>query len=235
MPISPLHFKRLFFVYLAFMVARADAATIAWGVLEGGGTASGDSWDVSFLPKNGNPLEVSPGWFVYPNLVSSATKDGTRVSLSGNPDGIVLAYGDSWVRLEEGDLVDASSTRNRSSYFLHGWLDGSGPSIDGYDVRADDPIEAPYSSAFTFYLGFATGAENDTAPDMTDNWSHVYYGWARFVYARGTISLVNSALNTEGGGIYVGTDRTTAVPEPASGALALLGALPLLRRRRAVR
>ncbi len=63
----------------------------------------------------------------------------------------------------------------------------------------------------------------------------LFFGFLALMVARGTISLVNSELNTEGGGIYVGTDRTTAVPEPASGALALLGALPLLRRRRAVR
>ena len=214
------------------LICEATAASVAWGVLEGGGAASGDSWNASFLPKNGDPLEVSPGWFVYPNLVITATKDQMRVSLSGNPDRIVLAYGDSWVRMEEGALVDASTTRNQSSYFLHGWLDGSGENIDGYDIRADDPISAPYYSSFTFYLGFATAAENVTAPNLIDNWSHVYYGWARFSYNRGAISLVDSALNADGGGIYVGTDRTTPVPEPASGALALVGAVLFLRRKR---
>ncbi len=61
----------------------------------------------------------------------------------------------------------------------------------------------------------------------------LFFGFLALMVARGTISLVNSALNTEGGGIYVGTDRTTAVPEPTTAGLLLAGALLLLPRRRA--
>jgi hypothetical protein len=99
---------------------------------------------------------------------------------------------------------------------------------DGF-TAADQSITDDYDSVFRFYLGFAiAGTDTATGEALQSN---VYYGWAQFEYSDGEISVVSSALNTTGGGIYAGTDRTTSVPEPASGALALLGAVLLLRRR----
>ena len=92
------------------------------------------------------------------------------------------------------------------------------------------PLPPPNNSTFDFYLGFATAAE------YTGSWAdpskYVYYGWAQFTYSKGTITLVNSALNTEGGGIYAGTGITTPVPEPATGILSFLGMVLLLHHRR---
>ena len=63
------------------------------------------------------------------------------------------------------------------------------------------------------------------------DWSDVYYGWALFEYSYGRLTLVDSALNTGGGGIYAGTSITVPIPEPSSWALAALGVAALLRRR----
>ena len=221
--------KKMLALLLAVGAVRSFGAPVEWGILEGGGHWEGSVWTGCFLPMDGEPYEVISGVFLYPNIVINVTKTGNRATISGDPENIVTAYGDSWVRTSKEALVDASTTRNQSSYFLHGWIDGIG---DDYDLRADDPIDAPYNSTFQFCLGFATAGEYVPEDYPYDPWKYVYYGWATFKYSQGTITLVDSALNTEGGGIYADTGRTTPVPEPSSAAFAVLGVALLLRRRR---
>lgn len=214
-------------VFAAFCVC-SFAAPVEWGILDGGGQTTDGVWEGQFLPTNG-PNEILQGIYVYPNISITAEKNGKMgVIITANPEEIVLAYGDNWVNVAEGELIDASTTRNQEHYFLHGWLDDG---ADGtYNPRADDPITAPYNSTFDFYLGFATAAEYTGS--WADPWKYVYYGWAQFTYSKGTITLVDSALNTEGGGIYAGTGITTPVPEPATGILSFLGILLLIRPRK---
>ena len=214
---------------LAVFCVYSSAAPVEWGIIEGGGSTTDGVWVGQYLPKDVTPYEILQGLYVYPNINLTAAKNGKMgVIITADPEMIVTAYGDNWVQVEEGGLVDASTTRNQDHYFFHGWLDDGAD--ETYTPRADDPITAAYNSTFDFYLGFATAAEY--AGSWNDPWKYVYYGWAQFTYSNGTITLVDSALNTEGGGIYAGTGITTPVPEPATGLLSFLGILLLLRPRK---
>ena len=51
------------------------------------------------------------------------------------------------------------------------------------------------------------------------------FGWAELENVQGTIELLNSALEYQGGGIYAGTQTIIPTPEPSELALAALGTL----------
>ncbi len=139
-----------------------------------------------------------------------------------------LLYGSNWVLAEAGMLADAATTRNQDSYFLNGWMDGN------LDYSGTDSLECFYGQTFDFYLAFAAGREGDYDEQGVSLDREVWYGWVQIQYSRGTLSVLRSALCTDPNvGIYVGTDRTTSVPEPAVAGIELAGALLLLRRRKA--
>ncbi len=73
-----------------------------------------------------------------------------------------------------------------------------------------------------FYLGFWLG---DT-PGGVDS----IYGWVALVYDGTTLTLVDSAAETSGVGIYAGT--YTPIPEPNTACLALTGLAVLVTGRR---
>jgi hypothetical protein len=75
-----------------------------------------------------------------------------------------------------------------------------------------------------FYLGFYTGHTNG-APLGT--YSDPVFGWAEFVNNQGVIQMLDSALEAEGGGIYVGTQTIIPIPEPGVVSLSACGALIL--------
>ena len=217
--------NKLTVVALCMPTGRIVAASVAWGILSMNDAT--ETQPGSLMPVEGSPISVASGEFVYPNAMITLSKTGVnKVTITADPNAIVAAYGDSWVLVEEGELVDESTTRNADSYFLHGWIDGQ---EDDWDLRADVPVVLPARSSNRFYLGFAT-ASSESHPQY--DWTDVYYGWALFEYSGGRLSLVDSALNVDGGGIYAGTAVTVPIPEPAAGALAALGAVALLRRRR---
>ena len=56
------------------------------------------------------------------------------------------------------------------------------------------------------------------------------YGWAELLYDGTTISVVSSATERTGLGIYAGTG--SAIPEPTTAGLLLIGAMGLAWRRR---
>ncbi len=75
-----------------------------------------------------------------------------------------------------------------------------------------------------FYLGFWLDADAGGAPSDI-------YGWAALRWDGAALTLVDSAAETTGVGIYAGT--YDAIPEPATAGLLLAGiAAALLRRRR---
>ncbi len=216
---------------VAFLAVSGQAATVEWGIL------TGPDWQYDSGERHWRGLVTAPencrmstGDVICPwlSLIGNRSADNARIVLSAEETS-VLEYGDNWVRMNEGDLVDAT-IQDADTFFLHGIAD---PVSGAYDVHSDYTIEGMFASSFQFYLGFATSVciEKFDESGMFDQ--HIYYGWAQFEWKNGVLSLVNSAINLEGGGIYAGTDRTTPVPEPSTAMLALAGLALLIKRRRA--
>ena len=89
-----------------------------------------------------------------------------------------------------------------------------------------DNITAEYGSLLldydqSIYLGFRLGGA-DYSPDIE-------YGWAQLYFDGDAVSVLSSATERTGLGIYAGTG--TAIPEPATAGLLLIGAVGLAWRR----
>ena len=171
----------------------------------------------------------NPGVLVDFYISFTVTKTTKPLKVHIAPDTNLLELDgpeSNWILANEGDLVNESTSRHLDSYFFHTGLD------DG-QYSGSGSIDRSYGGTYQFYMGFATGLPEWWLEESGDLATRkIFYGWALFEYSSGKLSVVRSALNTTGGGIYVGTDRVTPVPEPAGGGLALAGALLLLRRRR---
>ncbi len=228
--------KTLFIVLSIFsaFLFRASATTLAWDVIEltsgeFSGTGADRVWHGTFSTNGQRPVGESGAYidFYISFVVTRTASTPVKAQIAPDTEFQILDGPESnWILANEGDLVDESTSRHLGSYFFNTGLDEGTYGGSGL-------VECRLVGGDRFYLGFATGVPDwDTGEHASRD---IFYGWALFECRAGALAVVRSAVNAEGGGIYVGTDRTTAVPEPASGALALLGALLLLRRRRAVR
>jgi hypothetical protein len=90
-----------------------------------------------------------------------------------------------------------------------------------------------FSAGAPFYVGLYTGY--NFAPPYPPYPPYTYldpvFGWAELENVNGTIELLDSALEYQGGGIYTGTDTIIPIPEPSEFALTALGALLIGFRR----
>jgi hypothetical protein len=84
-----------------------------------------------------------------------------------------------------------------------------------------------FANGVPFYVGLYTGTQYATDGIYPDP----LFGWAELENVNGTIELLDSALEYQGGGIYAGTENIIPVPEPSEFALGTLGALLLGFRR----
>jgi hypothetical protein len=120
---------------------------------------------------------------------------------------VTAAVGHFWYETDEGAPIDANAVSMAVPF-----AENFSPTYGTIELEIDR----------IFYLGFWLDADAGGAPSDI-------YGWASLVYDGTTLSLVDSAAETTGVGIYAGTH--TPVPEPATGALALAGLVPLVLRR----
>jgi hypothetical protein len=74
----------------------------------------------------------------------------------------------------------------------------------------------------SFYVGLYTGYT-----PQGGIYSNPLFGWAELENVNGSIQLLNSALEYQGGGIFAGTQTIIPVPEPGTFSLAALGVLLL--------
>lgn len=155
-----------------------------------------------------------------------------QLSVICSSDQAVAAFGENYVRSGLGEIADASTTRGLDTYFRHAWIDDP----QGTAEWTADRIETPRTGQFDFYLAFATDAllvPGARQWDPSQPGGPCCYGWVELRYSTGQLFVLDSALNTTPEqGILVGS--YVPVPEPASGALALLGAILFLRRRRRI-
>jgi len=81
-----------------------------------------------------------------------------------------------------------------------------------------------------FYLGFQLDAPpNPAFPDVPV----FIYGWAALLWDGTELTLVDSAAEMSGVGLYAGTYN--AIPEPSAAGLLLVGVAALVVRRRHTR
>jgi len=127
---------------------------------------------------------------------------------------MTIGIGHRWFATQYGAVLDASALLN-ADFLLNG------------DTMEFGSIEMPYNQVF--YLGFSldegplSGPYNNT-PD------HYIYGWAALLWNGTELTLVDSAAETTGVGIYAGTYN--AIPEPSAAGLLLAGLAAFAMRRR---
>jgi len=136
----------------------------------------------------------------------------TTPVLSVYNDGVTLAVGHFWYETALAAPVNAASAASATPFasnFVINW----------------QPINLTVGQIF--YLGFFLDMDNSTTPNSAD-----IYGWAGLLWDGTDLTLVGSAAETTGVGIYAGT--YTPIPEPSAAGLLLAGAAVLGLRRRFV-
>ena len=123
---------------------------------------------------------------------------------------ITAAIAQSWFPVIFGSLVDESAWQTAAEYF-----------VDFGDENYLGSLTL--TEGESMYLGFRLDAYGFPPYNRE-------YGWAELLYDGTTISVVSSATERTGLGIYAGTG--TAIPEPTTAGLLLIGAMGLAWRRR---
>ena len=102
--------------------------------------------------------------------------------------------------------------------------------------RGLETIRYLATSKWTLYLGIEASIGDSLSGYDSDGNAYSndpkIYGWVEFFVDNYTVTLGNTCLDLSGRPVVVGVRSAEPVPEPATGALALLGAGLLFRRRR---
>ena len=196
--------KRKIRVAFIAAVLMTVSNTVALPVVEWG-TVSGSG--TSFFTALRS--EFGPGAVLscYPTWGSEYGVD--YVDLHANDGTIGISH--QWFEVTYGELIDASTAANSDALAR---------------IITAQPVEwgsLRIYEGYPCYLGFQLGGS--AASGYT-----VEFGWAELLYEGGEINLVASAAERTGLGIYAGTG--TAIPEPATAGLLLVGALGMAWRKR---
>jgi MYXO-CTERM domain-containing protein len=103
-------------------------------------------------------------------------------------------------------------------------------------ILSESYAELTYPNSYVFdagspvYVGLYTGNQSFAPPNGI--YTDPLFGWAELENVGGTIELLDSALEYQGGGIYAGKQTIIPAPEPSKFALGALGALLFGFRRR---
>ncbi len=124
--------------------------------------------------------------------------------------GVITAVGSFWYETDLGDPVDADAVATADPF-----AENFTGALGSVDMAVDE----------IFYIAFWLDTDGGGAGGSTD-----VYGWVALVYDGTTLTLVDSAAETSGVGIYAGT--YTPIPEPDTACLALTGLAVLVTGRR---
>ena len=152
--------------------------------------------------------------YSYMDLLFSTKQTPSGVVVS--PKTIDVSYGKCVTRVGVGDLIDATTVRSPDNLFETNWpYEGE---KKGFSVEYDE----------IFLLGFEMQGESRVLPEYV-----TLYGWAKFQFSNGELSLVSSAVALDADGIYAGTGNVVprSIPEPSAMTLMLLGLAALAARR----
>lgn len=205
-------------VLIFFCVSAAfatNAANVIWNVV------SIESGQYQTLCTRVSDENVSI-WAGYEVAVSI---NDNLATLTPNPDGSLLIQHGSWMPAQYGELVSSDTMLRQKSYFEYGSID---PSDFVYDLKAM-VVETEVSQ----YLKFIVQSDSEIYEYLDGRRVEIptcYYGWAEYlIESDGTISILSSALELDGGSIFVGG---AAIPEPTSGVLFVVGIGLLALRRK---
>lgn len=207
--------KRVITIFLLFCTLSAQASAVLWndeGFSLGGGVDQEEEKGYWYIT-----LDLLMQEDVYNDFNIIIEKNGNEPLRLLYSNCIDVAREAWFIVAEEGDEINAETTKDPSRVFL----------TNSGALRFEDRIKPEYNGnePWTMYLGFETrhGYLVDPYP---------IYGWIELFVDNYTISLGNTCLDLTGRPVVVGVRSAEPVPEPASGALALLGATLLFRRRR---
>lgn len=133
--------------------------------------------------------------------------------LSGWP--VILLSGETLIVASPGDVVSSETIADESRIFFSGTLPTE---------RFSATVKYEFGKTESLYFGFSTKKAWAEEP--------VYYGWVELIANDSFLTLGNTYVDLNGRPVVVGARPEEPIPEPASGALALLGAALLFRRRR---
>ena len=221
--------KKVLFALLLFGSVDLTAASIEWNCFTMVENRPGE-YNLSFYHDIGL-------W--YPDAVSIRAETCVKVSqvgtsglysISAVPENVSVAFSGNWDAANFGGIASADTTRNKSSYFHHAFIDESPEDLatPGYQsVRSDYDIVAEANTRVFLMLAVA---DANYLPWGKDEQS-VFYGWVELdVDSSGNLNLRSSAIDLDGGPMIVGGG--SAIPEPSSVLLLLAGGALLALRRR---
>ncbi len=125
-------------------------------------------------------------------------------------EGGTVSIAHSWFQVIYGSLVDEFAWQSATDYFAD--------IGDSYELGS-----LTLTAGESLYLGFRLDSQGFTPYNRE-------YGWVELLYDGFSVSVVSSATERTGLGIYAGTG--TAIPEPTTVGMMIMGAAGLLFRRR---
>lgn len=202
----PINMKRIRSVWALFTAAALlmAASAVALPVVEWDTvTGSGTSFFTSLRGGLGSSASLScyPTWGIEYGI--------DYVELHANNGTVGISH--QWFEVTYGELIDASTAANSDALAR---------------IITAQPVEfgsLRIFEGYPCYLGFQLGGY--AASGYTAE-----FGWAELSYDGIDVSLVASATERTGLGIYAGTG--TAIPEPATAGLLLAGAWGMAWRKR---
>ena len=139
--------------------------------------------------------------------------EGRTWVLSGWP--VILLSGETLIVASPGDVISSKTISDTSKIFFSGTLSSE---------RFPATVRYEWEKQQSLYFGFSTKVPGSETP--------VYYGWIEIIANDSLLTLGDTCVDLDGNPVVVGIRPSEPIPEPATGALALLGATMLFRRRR---
>ena len=193
-----------------------DAASFYWNTefrLTGSLENESSSWQLQFGYEPNEDtwgLKYMEGGGVLGNCIIFSVEKSTLGKRKLSVETMDIWRGATLLTATMGDVISSSAVSDSSRVMIRNW-----------DWTQNASITYKGKEVTSIYLGLEAEVEG---------WNHFIYGWIELIADDYTLTLGNTFVDLSGNPVTVGKGPP-AVPEPATGALALLGAALLFRRR----